>query len=238
MFKRLTRLPLLIMSLILVLTVSTVAAHETTSDINNPPALEKTTDGTTAYGGKHVVWEHAHLDQPWHDRGWGDRWLPQSIEVDVGDVLNWSDLNYLDRTIGCRTTHWRSYSTTAIYGASNGLVAENAYGERNNSESEALSGDWGLNYLDRTIGCRTTHWRSYSTTAIYGASNGLVAENAYERNNSESEALSGDWGLGGEFTHVGTVYVYRVTMGFTGNSSGNGTFNCLMWEKYQFRVSE
>ena len=186
MFKRLTKLPLLIMSLILVLTVSTVAAHEATSDLNNPPALEKTTDGTTAYGGKHVVWEHAHIDQPWKDRGWGDRWLPQNVEVEVGDVLNWSDLNY----------------------------------------------------LDQTTGCITTHRRSYSTTAIYGASNGLVAENDYERNNSDSEALSGDWGLGGEFTHVGTVYVYRVTMGFTGGNSGNGTFNCLMWEKYQFRVSE
>ena len=187
MFNRLTTLGLLIMSFMLVLTVGTVSAHETATDLDNPPTLEKTTDGTTAYGGKHVVWEHAHLDQPWKDRGWGDRWLPHNTEVKVGNVLNWG----------------------------------------------------GLNHLDQTTGCITTHRRSYSTTAIYGASNDLVAENADERNNSDSEALSGDWGLGGEFTHVGTVYVYRVTMGFThSNSSGNGTFNCLMWEKYQFRVSE
>ena len=126
MFNRLTTLGLLIMSFMLVLTVSTVSAHVTATDLNNPPTLAKTTDGTTAYGGKHVVWEHAHLDQPWHDRGWGDRWLPQNTEVEVGDVLNWGGLNHLDQTTGCRTTHRRSYSTTAIYGASNGLVAENA----------------------------------------------------------------------------------------------------------------
>ena len=95
----------------------------------------------------------------------------------------------------------------------------------------------GLNHLNQTTGCVTTHSRSYSTTAIYGASNDLVAQNAYERDDNHDVALSGNWGLGGEFTHVGTVYVYRVTMGFTG-TSGNGTFNCLMWEKYQFRVSE
>ena len=99
MFKRLTKLPLLmiIMGLMLVLTVGTVAAHEVTADVETPPTLEKTTDGTTAYGGKHVVWEHAHLDQPWKDRGWGDRWLPQSVEVKVGNVLNWSGLNQLSR---------------------------------------------------------------------------------------------------------------------------------------------
>ena len=90
--------------------------------------------------------------------------------------------------------------------------------------------------MDHTTGCITTHSRSYSTTAIYGASNDLVAENAYESDNSNNGALSGDWGLSGEFTHVGTIYVYRVTMGFSGSS--NAVFNCLMWEKYQFRVSE
>ena len=187
MFKRFTKLPLLmiIMGLMLVLTVSMVSAHDIATDLNSPPTLEKTTDGTTAYGGKHVVWEHAHLDQPWKDRGWGDRWLPQNVEVNVGNVLNWG----------------------------------------------------GLNHLNQTTGCVTTHSRSYSTTAIYGASNDLVAQNAHERNDNNDAALSGDWGLGGVFTHVGTVYVYRVTMGFTG-TSGNGTFNCLMWEKYQFRVSE
>ena len=188
MFNRLTTLGLLIMSFMLVLTVGTVSAHETATDLENPPTLAKTTDGTTAYGGKHVVWEHAHLDQPWKDRGWGDRWLPQNVEVEVGDVLNWGGLNHLDRTTGCITTHSRSYSTTAIYGASNDLVAANPY-ER-------------------------------------------------DRNNGNNHvALSGNWGLSGGFTHAGTVYVYRVTMGFSG-TSGNGTFNCIMWEKYQFRVSE
>ena len=182
MFNRLTTLGLLIMSFMLVLTVSTVSAHVIATDLNNPPTLAKTTDGTTAYGGKHVVWEHAHLDPNWR---WGDRWLPQSVEVEVGDVLNWGRLNH----------------------------------------------------LDRTTGCITTHRRSYSTTAIYGASNDLVAENSYESDNSNNGALSGDWGLSGEFTHVGTIYVYRVTMGFSG-ASGNGTFNCVMFEKYQFRVSE
>ena len=140
MFKRFTKLPLLmiIMGLMLVLTVSMVSAHDIATNLNTPPTLEKTTDGTTAYGGKHVVWEHAHLDQPWKDRGWGDRWLPQNTNVAVGDVLNWSNLNHLDQTTGCVTTHSRSYSTTAIYGASNDLVAENAY-ERNNNNDAALS---------------------------------------------------------------------------------------------------
>ena len=183
MFKRLTRLPLLIMSLILVLTVSTVAAHETTGDLNNPPALEKTTDKVVDGGRypdwKHVVWQHAHKIEDWTH--W-DVYVPQSVEVEVGDVLGWSDLNH----------------------------------------------------LSQTSGCVTTGSRSYSTTAIYGAGNDLVAENARELGTDSSASLSGDWGLSGEFTHVGTVYVYRVTQGF----SGYHDFSCVMFEKYQFRVSE
>ena len=183
MFNRLTTLALLVMSFMLVLTVSTVSAHAIATDLTNPPALSKTTDDTVDGGRypnwKHVVWEHAHRDLDWEERGkrqlgdqweegkdqWGIKWLPQSVEVEVGDMLNWSDLNQLEHTAGCITTHSRSYSRTAIYGASNGLVAENAYERDTNN---------GNNHV----------------------------------------ALSGDWGLSGEFTHVGTIYVYRVTMGF------------------------
>ena len=44
MFNRLTTLALLIMSFMLVLTVSTVSAHDAGADVNTPPGLAKTTD--------------------------------------------------------------------------------------------------------------------------------------------------------------------------------------------------
>ena len=183
MFNRLTTLALLIMSFMLVLTVSTVSAHDAGADLNNPPGLAKTTDKVVNGGRypdwKHVVWQHAHKIEDWTH--W-DVYVPQSVEVQVGNVLNWG----------------------------------------------------GLNHLSQTSGCVTTGSRSYSTTAIYGAGNDLVAENADESNDNDWQALSGNWGLSGEFTHVGTIYVYRVTQGF----SGYHDFSCVMFEKYQFKVSE
>ena len=144
------------------------------ADLNAPPSVSKIVD-EAVYGGKHVVWMHAAYDGHW------DKHFIQAGEVTKGDTLNWPDLNQLERTSGCLIDYRRSYATTAIYGARNGLVAANA---------DVLKPAGGTN---------------------------------------------GDWGLSGTFTHTGTVHVYRATMGFRAGGP-NGTFSCIMFEKYQFKV--
>ena len=52
-------------------------------------------------------------------------------------MLNWGGLNHLSQTSGCVTTGSRSYSTTAIYGAGNDLVAENADESTNNGNDSS-----------------------------------------------------------------------------------------------------
>ena len=90
-----------------------------------------------------------------------------------------------------------------------------------------------LNQLEHTGECQIDHQRSYASTAIYGARNSLVAANADVL--KPAGGTNGDWGLSGTFTHTGTIHVYRATMGFR-SGGPNGTFSCLMWEKYQFKV--
>ena len=90
-----------------------------------------------------------------------------------------------------------------------------------------------LNQLKHTSGCEIGYRRSYAYTAIYGAKNSLVAANANVL--KPASGTDGDWGLSGTFTHTGTIHVYRVTMGFT-SQGPNGTFSCLIFEKYQFKV--
>ena len=193
MFKRLTKLPLLIMSLMLVLTVSTVSAHgDGTHDTNlngPPPPVTKIVDDTYSGGAKHIVWAHARYDEDW------ERNFIQHNSVDVGDVLNWSDLNQLEHTSSCKTDHYNS--------------------------SRDLDYDDGR--------------ASYARTAIYGVDNGLVAGNANDL--FPSTGTTGDWSLSGEFTEAGDVYVYRATIGYTGND-WNGEFACVMFEKYYFTVNE
>jgi hypothetical protein len=190
MFKKLTKLPLLIMSLMLVLTVSTVSAHgDGTHDTNlngPPPTVTKIVDDTYSSGAKHIVWAHARYDDDW------DRDFIQHNSVNVGDVLDWSDLNQLEHSPSCRTSH--------------------------------------------------SHWsdgsnrrQSYARTAIYGVDSDLVAGNANVL--YPSGGTTGDWSLSGEFTEAGDVYVYRATIGYTGNN-WNGEFACVMFEKYYFTVNE
>ena len=90
-----------------------------------------------------------------------------------------------------------------------------------------------LNQLEHTRGCEIDYRRSYATTAIYGARNSLVAANANVL--KPDGGTDGDWGLSGTFTHTGTIHVYRATMGFR-SGGPNGTFSCIIFEKYQFKV--
>ena len=187
MFKKLTKLPLLIISLMLVLTVSTVSAHGDgthDTDLNGPPpTVTKIVDDTYSSRAKHIVWAHARYDDYW------EKHFIQHNSVNVGDVLNWSDLNQLEHSPSCRTSH--------------------------------------------SHGSSRQH--SYARTAIYGVDSDLVAGNANVL--YPSGGTTGDWSLSGEFTEAGNVYVYRVTVGYTGTDY-NGTFACVMFEKYNFTVNE